>query len=139
MTDQNLHDNEITNYQTHLKELINKSQEAFEKQLVYISAGSFTVSLAFIKDVVGDLTKTSNEGYLITAWCLMGITLLINLLSHIFTSNFHNSTIAEIGEGKYDYYKAIKRFQRIKNMNYFSIISLILGFIALVVFISINI
>lgn len=130
---------EILTYQTHLKELVNKSQESFEKQLSYLSTGTLTVSLAFIKDVVGELSKTRFEGFLIVAWSLMGLTLLINLLSHVFTSNCHNKTIEEINDRKYDYSKAICRFNNIKKLNYLSISTLILGIVFLLIFVSINI
>lgn len=130
---------ELLNFQTHLKELVLKSQESFEKQLIYISAGALSISIGFIKNVVGDLDKTSAEGLLITAWALMGLTLLLNLLSHVFTSNCHNKTIEEISEGKYDYKKALCRHNDIKKLNYSSIGTLIIGIILLLTFISINI
>jgi hypothetical protein len=131
--------NILADYQKHLKELVNKSQESFEKQLTYLSAGSLTISMAFIKDVVGDLTKTTHHGLLMTAWSFMGATLLINLLSHVYTSNCHNNTISDISDGKYDFDTAMKRFTNIKLVNYLSIATLILGFFFLLFFIFNNI
>lgn len=130
---------ELIAYQTHLKEIVVKSQEAFEKQLSYISAGSLSISIAFIKDVVGDLSKTQEEGILLLSWSLMGFTLLLNLLSHVFTSNCHNKTIGEIGQGKYNYKTVLCRHNNIKKLNYVSIVSLIMGIASLLYFISLNI
>ncbi|HEV7333143.1 MAG TPA: hypothetical protein VGN63_19060 [Flavisolibacter sp.] len=130
---------ELSAYRTHLRELVNKSQESFEKQLSYISAGSLSISIGFIKNVVGDLKQASNEGFLILAWGLMGVTLLINLMSHIFTSNCHNKTIGEIDDECYDYTQALCRHNNIKKLNYISVATLILGITFLLVFISLNI
>jgi hypothetical protein len=122
-----------------LKELVTKSQESFEKQLSYISAGSLSVSMAFIKNVVGELNKSRYQGFLIIGWSLMGMTLLINLLSHVFTSNCHNKTIEEISDGRYDYTVALCRHINIKRFNYSSIGTLISGISSLLLFISLNI
>jgi hypothetical protein len=130
---------QLLDYQLHLKELVTKSQESFEKQLSYISAGSLSVSMAFIKNVVGELNKSSYESFLILGWSLMGITLLINLLSHVYTSNCHNKTIEEIREGRYDYTIALCRHKNIKRFNYSSIATLISGITSLLLFISLNI
>lgn len=129
----------LLDYQVHLKELVNKSQEAFEKQLSYISAGSLSISIVFMKNVVGDLKVASCEGLLILAWALMGITLLINLMSHIFTSNCHNKTIEEIDDNKYSYVDALCRHNNIKKLNYFSVFTLIGGIAFLLIFIGLNI
>ncbi|MCW3074270.1 MAG: hypothetical protein JWP69_1339 [Flaviaesturariibacter sp.] len=129
----------LIEYQSHLKELVNKSQESFEKQLSYISAGSLSISMGFIKNVVGELSKSKYEGFIIGSWSLMGVTLLINLLSHVFTSNCHNKTIEEIGDGQYDYINALCRHNDIKKLNYVSIATLILGIAFLLIFISLNI
>lgn len=130
---------ELAEYQSHLKELVVKSQDSFEKLLTYISAGSLSISIAFIKEVVGNLNQTHHEGILVLSWGLMGFTLLLNLLSHVFTSNCHNKTIAEISDGKYNYTETLCRHNNIKKMNFVSIGSLILGITSLLVFISLNI
>jgi len=130
---------ELLEYHAHLKEAVIKSQEAFEKQLSYISAGSLSVSMAFIKNVVGELKQSKYEGFLIAGWSLMGITLLINLLSHVFTSNCHNKTIEEIGERKYSYTTALCRHNDIKKLNYVSIGTLIFGIASVLIFITLNI
>ena len=66
------HESEMKAFCTHLKEVVLKSQDSFEKQLSYISAGSLSISMAFIKNVVGDLSNTIYEGFLIASWGLMG-------------------------------------------------------------------
>jgi len=132
-------DEKLISYKGHLEEIVIKSQDSFEKQLSYISAGSLSVSMAFIKNVVGDLKDTRNEVLLLMAWGLMGVTLLINLLSHVYTSNCHNKTISEINDGKYDHYKALCRHNNIKRWNYVSIGTLILGINLLLLFIHYNI
>lgn len=130
---------ELLDYQLHLKELVTKSQESFEKQLSYISAGSLSVSMAFIKNVVGELSKTKAEAFLIGGWSLMGLTLLINLLSHVIASNCHNKTIGEINDGQYKYEVALCRLNNIKKLNYASIVTIITGIASILIFISLNI
>lgn len=49
---------DLQNYRNELKELISKGNEAFEKQLNYISAGALGLSILFIEHVVKDLSTT---------------------------------------------------------------------------------
>ena len=129
----------LKEYKSELIKLIEKSQDAFEKQLSYISAGSLGISMAFIKNVVGDISSTHSKWVLIVGWILLGVTLLLNLLSHIVAFSNHSKTLDEINLGSYSQIKAIKRNNRLKVLNLWSIISLIAGILLVIIFVALNI
>ena len=130
---------EIKNYSKELRTLIDKSQESFEKQLNYISAGALGLSMVIIEKIVKDLSQTCNNWILIMSWSFLGLTLFSNLVSHIYTSRIHAKTINEIEADKYDYQKATRRNKRITNWNLTSVLFLLLGILFQIIFISINI
>lgn len=126
-------------YSKELRNLIDKSNESFEKQLNYISAGALGLSMIVVEKIVKDLSKTTLNSILIASWCFLGLTLISNLLSHIYTSRVHGKTISEISGGSYNYEKAVKRNGSINLWNIFSITLLLLGIFFQITFITINI
>jgi len=95
-------------YADELRTLIDKSNDSFEKQLNYISAGSLGISMIVVEKIVKDLTKTNHNNLLILSWCFLGLTLVSNLLSHVYTSWVHGKTLSEINSEKYNYDNAKK-------------------------------
>ena len=77
-------DNKLKDYAKELKTTIEKSHDAFEKQLNYISSGSLGLSIALIEKVVKDLNLTAHNWILISSWSLFVLTLTSNLI-HIYT------------------------------------------------------
>lgn len=65
-----------------------KSEDDFEKNIIYIAAGTLVLSLTFIEKIV-DLGSSSGIAFLIISWILLSITLLGNLVSHQISSFFH--------------------------------------------------
>lgn len=130
---------ELLQYRSELVTLTHKSQDAFEKQLSYISAGSLALSMAFIKDIVMDLSQAECKGLLTAGWILLGLTLLVNLISHILAAHFHSNTIKEIDAGKYSQGKAANRIKKINRINICSIVTLLGGLFLIVYFVSLNI
>lgn len=129
----------ITNYKDELIVILHKSQERFEKQLSYISAGSLVLSMAFIKDIVKNIANSEYRGLLICGWFLLGITLIINCISHIRAVDLHNKTIREINNDKYDNIKVSRRYREITCVNWLTVITLALGICLIIIFSSINI
>lgn len=130
---------QISEYLVELKSLLQKSIDSFEKQLNYISAGSIGLSMLIVEKLFNDLTLTSWKCLIILAWCFFGLTLISNLLSHLFTFHVHSKTIVDIQDDKYDESVAKTRNNRIKSWNWISICFLLLGIVFFVAFISINI
>jgi len=129
----------LVKYRDELAGLVTRSNEIFEKQLSYISAGAIAVSMAFVKDVTGDLYTAQHKYLLVAGWLLLVVTLLINLLSHIWTKNKHNKTIKEIDVNHYSQQKALRRLKQIDRLNLFTIITLIMGIVSMLVFMVLNI
>jgi uncharacterized protein with PQ loop repeat len=132
-------DESLKNYSEELKTLIQKSYDSFERQLNYISAGALGVSMLFVEKVVKDIRQTQCNWVLIFSWSLFTLTLVSNLLSHIYTSNIHDKTLSEIYSENYDHKNASSRNKKIKIWNIVSIILLFLGIIFQIIFISLNI
>ena len=129
----------LKNYCDELKLFIQKSHDSFERQINYISAGALGISMLFVEKVVKDITQTKCSCLLIISWSFFALTLVSNLLSHIYTSNIHDKTLAEIYSENYDNTKATSRNKNIKIWNIVSICLLFLGVIFQIIFISINI
>lgn len=121
-----------------LLQLLNRNHDLFEKQLSYISAGSIVISMALIKDVVGQLSTSCCKFLIIVAWSSMAVSLLTNLLSHNISYLLHYKTIREIDNMNYDYQKAQRRNIGIMILNWISILFLIVGIALLIIFVSIN-
>src|SRR4030095_14368739 len=132
-------DETLREFGNELKIAIQKSHDAFEKQLNYISAGALGLSILFIEKVVKDISLTQCNWILKLSWALFAATLISNLLSHIFTSTKHNKTLADIYSDKYDPTVAVKRNRDIKVWNICSVILLFAGIITQIIFISLNI
>ncbi|MCW3117965.1 MAG: hypothetical protein JWM28_2047 [Chitinophagaceae bacterium] len=135
-------DPSILKYKEELIELLHKSNEAFEKQLSYITAGCLALSIGFIKDIVKDLPHAQYKWSLEIGWILLGITLLINCISHIRAASLFNKTIAEINTEDcrdYDDTKVTGRFREINRTNWLTVGSMIGGISLIIFFIIKNI
>lgn len=129
----------LKEFSSELKSIIQKSHESFEKQLNYISAGALGISMLFVEKVVKDINQSHCTWLLIFAWAFFALTLISNLVSHIYTSNVHNKTLEEIYVENYDSEKAIRRNENIKYWNIISISLLSLGLISQIIFVTLNI
>lgn len=129
----------IQDFATELRTLVFKSNEYFEKQLNYISAGALGLSMVIVEKLIKDLGLSENKWMLFLSWALLGLTLISNLVSHVFTSKWHNKTLSEIDEEKYNYIKARKRNKYINRWNFGSIVLLLSGLVFQILFLMINI
>lgn len=117
--------------------MLQKSQDDFEKQLIYISSGGLGASIFFIEKIV--TVKTSHSiGLLVFGWVMLGMTLLINLFSHYLASLYSHRTLSEMGSSCYDPDKVNLRNIRINALNICSLAFLGGGLIFLLIYITIN-
>jgi len=130
---------ELKEFKKNNEEILQKSQEDFEKQLSFISAGTLGISMFLIEKVIKDLSNASNKWLIISSWCLLGFTLVGNLISHFLAVQFNYRNIKEIDNDKYSYNKSVCRNNIIQACNIITLATLLIGIIFLILFLSINI
>jgi hypothetical protein len=117
----------------------------FDKAILTLAAGSFGLSLAFIKQLVPDSSPKCSI-FLIASWLSFGFSILSTLVSFL-TSQFACSKARDILEEEFfsnfntegKTYKGINSFTFwTKILNCFSIITFIIGVSCLAIFIIIN-
>lgn len=129
---------EIKEYKDELIKVLEKSQDTFETQLSYISAGALTLSMAFIKDIVS-FSDATHKWILIAGWIFLSVTLLVNFISHNISATSISKTIDEINNQSYDDLRIKRRFNIIHKINWGTILTLILGIAFVILYASINI
>lgn len=132
-------DNNLEKYKNELLSLLGKSSDYFEKQLNYISAGAIGASMVIVEKFVKDVHLSSCKVLLVLSWISFTLTLVGNLVSHIYTFKAHSLTIEEIDSHKYDYVIARRRNNIIKIWNFLSALILIIGIVFLIIYLSLNI
>lgn len=117
---------------------IENSENDFEKNLTYISAGALGLSLAFIEKIV-KLENADHSYFLVIGWTLLTMTLGLNLVSHLISKHF-----IKISRDEFDkkdrtvILKIKKRNGKIDCINWITVALLILGITSIVIFSSIN-
>jgi hypothetical protein len=116
-----------------------KSEDDFEKNLTYISAGALGLSLTFIEKIVV-INSSTIIWTLIIGWVLLGLTLTLNLISHLISSYYSRKSQEEFDNDCKNLNKNIDlRNQRISIINWSTVILLILGIFFIIIFTSQNI
>ncbi len=114
-----------------LLDLRNQSSREFDKLIVYLAAGGLTLTVAFTNNLV-DLSTAQNKWLLLVGWIAFIITLVLILISQRTSTKSMDLEM----EGKED---DSNRYNCITDLlNVLSTISLILGIICFLIFISIN-
>lgn len=131
-------DKQLATYKEELITLLHKSQDTFEKQLSYISAGALGLSIAFLKDIIIEIGSSKFKWVISAGWILLIVCLLLNCLSHIWAAQSHNKTIGEITSGKYNSAIVERRNRTINRFNIGSVATMLLGILAIIIFITIN-
>lgn len=123
-----------------LQDLITKSEVEFEKKILYIGAGALLLSLTLIDKVIS-LEGSEDVGFLVTGWCCLVLTLLINLLSHLISKIHLRKAVKEI-QDKIDITTRQKSHRKrliiIESINWISVVCLIVGVSMVVAFASLN-
>jgi len=123
-----------------VQEIKNKSDDDFEKNLIYITSGTLILSLTFIEKIA-PLTGALWIWFLIISWVLLAFSLLMNLISHQKSSKYSLQYIQEYGEGKCEddiNISIINNNRKISTMNNLTVGLLISGIGFLIVYCSVN-
>lgn len=137
---------EIGNYREQVQVVANKSEDEFEKRLLYIAAGALGLSFSFITDIVS-LNESKFKWLLIAGWGFLTTCILINLLSHIWTKHCANKIIDTIDDqirnNRINCDKIAPRVDSmnvsIKWINTSTVVALFLGIAQILTFATINI
>jgi hypothetical protein len=121
-----------------------KSEEDFNKNIVYIAAGTLVLSLTFIEKAV--TLSTANHIWVLTiAWAFLGATLFINLVSHQISVHFIRRCKKDIRayeENRLTKEQCETRNERRRNwelaLRWISIVTLFIGISSLITFCTIN-
>lgn len=130
---------DLKEYKAIVEKYYEKSQETFEKQLSFISAGSLGFSMFFVEKIVNDFNKVDCRLLIIFSWLLLGLTLIINLISHLLSARSNYNTLKEINDNEYDFNKANSRIKTINCLNWITIGSLLFGILLFIIFVLLNI
>lgn len=131
---------EVKAFGLELKGLFQKSQDNFEKQLSYISAGALALSVGFIKDIVHPIKYSSYKWMLLSGWGLLIFTLLLNLVSHIIAARNARKGAKETEdiENTYNPDKIDSRATQMDIINWTTIGTLAGGIVLIVLYITFN-
>ena len=136
--------NTFNEFRKYYQEAINKSEDDFEKNLIYLSSGALGLTLIFIEKIV----PPQNSIYLfllILGWVLLTVTLGINLVSHLISKKYIQKSQSEFDDCIHlkitwdeHYENSLKRNKNIDIINWVSLGLFILGIISIVIYTSIN-
>lgn len=121
-----------------LEDAKQKSNEFYEKNILYIAAGTLVLSLTFIEKII-TLSKSFAVWTLIVSWMFLALTLLVNLLSHHISTLSHDKAISYHDQNDPKILDKIESDNKIiRGMNWFTTFGLMIGIIFLIIFCSIN-
>ncbi|MFA6059611.1 MAG: hypothetical protein WC756_15500 [Taibaiella sp.] len=114
----------------HYHGLIEKSSDYFEKQVIYVAAGTLT-AMVFILD---KFFKNSDINYnlIFYSWAFCGGTIVINLVSHFAAVHVFKHIHRKLPAKTKQEEKILNR--KLKFSLYFNLVSLISYFIGIIVF-----
>ncbi len=123
-----------------IEDAISESQNDFEKNLVYLSAGALALSMGFIEKIVS-FEKANNKWIVIVSWVFLASTLLLNLASHLISVGNSTKAREEMDSGM-EYNKLIERIscrnKLMRIINWISYFLFAFGVASAVIFCSIN-
>ena len=125
---------------------IDYAENDFEKKITQISAGALALSITFIDKIV-DILNAKYFFVLILGWVLLGICLSLNLFNALFSRkqnmnslDEYNNIISTNRNLDDDYFNKVKKRNKlIVNIDYISLVTLLLGIFLIIVFSSLNI
>lgn len=132
-------------YRDLLQKAVDKSENEFEKHLLYIAAGALGLSFTFISEII-NIIDSRFIWLLIAGWISLILCILINLLSHIHSKTMLNRTINLIdkylvGDILHDNElrnNIDKMNKKISHINTSTILLLVIGIALIIVFTSLN-
>lgn len=119
---------------------VNVSEEELEKKITYISAGGLALSITFIEKIV-NLEKAEYFWILILGWILLASTLSINLISTYTSRKLTMKSVDDLDTepNEEDLIANVKRRNKIiSNLDFSSLITLLIGISLVILFCSLN-
>lgn len=123
-----------------INEAINDSQNHFEKNLVYLSAGSLALSIGFVEKFAQQKAAYCNW-LIIISWFFLAATLLLNLASHLISVENSSKAREESDKDLPDdelYTNITKRNNTMRKINWTTFFLFALGVATSVIYCSIN-
>lgn len=139
----------MSNHSDEFYKALNYSTSEFDKSIVFIASGALGISMAFIDKIV-PLETAINKEWLIGAWGLFGITILLNMITH-FISQLANRWAIHNDPNDFPKGKKKKKMEKkymrgekhwnylIRGLNFSMIVALVAGFSLFLYFIYSNI
>lgn len=131
---------EENDYRKSLDHAISDSEGDFEKNLVYLSAGSLVLSIGFVEKVV-PMENAKYLEFLIISWSFIALTLLLNLSSYLISADNSTKSRADL-DNQLDYkerYDRVKmRNKKMRRVNWVSYTLFSTGIISMIIYCSIN-
>jgi hypothetical protein len=135
MSEENRRDAVLDDY----NKTMNDSSVDFEKQLTFIASGALGISIIFIEKIV-DLEHTEFSYFLISGWIFFGLSLVLNMSSHLLTILFCSESAQEyIKDDPAHNSNVDKRNKRVRIINFVTVLLLLLGLAGTIIFLSLNI
>ena len=119
-----------------LQEIKDKSEDDYEKNITYISAGALGVSITFLSEII-DVNRAEYILLIITSWIFFAITLISNLCSHLYSSYIMDLSMDDEDDQAMANWK--RRTRKIRIWNIFNVVLLMFGITLFVIFVSLNI
>jgi hypothetical protein len=121
-----------------LEQIKQKSEDDFEKNITYISAGTLILSLTFIEKIV-PLSNSGYIGLLIWGWAMLALTLVVNLGSHLLSSYYSDKCREEFEKEHAKCNENLRRRNKIiRIINISTLCTLLLGITFLILFCTKN-
>jgi hypothetical protein len=109
-----------------------KSEDDFEKNITYISAGALGLSLTFSEKLI-NLNTSNYREELIFSWIYLVATLLLNLGSHMIASYYADKCLDDLLDRPKVYNNNLKRRNFVlRSLNFLTLIIMICGLLLLV-------
>jgi hypothetical protein len=128
-------------YLTELYKASTYNVQQFDKNMLYIASGALTLSMGFIEKVLDEkLEVTEHSGLVVISWTLFTLAILISLVTHFMVILVLNKYIAYYGvwtTDEMDNYR-VKWNRASSIFKIVSILSLVIGIILHIVYISYN-
>lgn len=122
-----------------LQRIKEKSEDDFEKNITYISAGALAISLTFLEKIV-PIKESIQTSLVIASWTFLVLTLLSNLLSHQYSSYIIDKSIDDVDDNSDDsIINWERRTKKIRIWNILNLCGLVIGIGLFILFVSINI
>ena len=134
-------DREFVEFRKALYESKLKSEDDFEKNLVFLSSGALVLTISFIGTVI-PLKSSAHIWILLLSWLFLTITLLISLISQFLSKIYAEKSIDEIDEDliiETISSNIVKRNKTINCLNFVIIAFFFFGIFFLFIFATINI